>query len=137
MKSPIAKGNKITMKKDDSTLLSVLHLPPQSSFLPVDSPSSDYKLFHHAKIKSNLAVLNVNIPNIKLLNNLEIYEWRKQTDFPIVKTFFVNVKKKTHTIGDKVELEVFTEHCPLKLNRIYEMSTSQTFFIIKEALIGF
>ena len=70
MKSPLIKVNKIASKKEDSTIISVLNLPPQSYLLPVDSPSSDYKLFHHAKIKSNLAVLNATIPNVKLLGNL-------------------------------------------------------------------
>lgn len=37
----------------------------------------------------------------------------------------------------RIELIVFNEHCPIKMNRIYEMTMAQTLYMLKEAMIGF
>ena len=95
-------NNPKTQKKECPPTLSILNLPPKSCLLSMCSPTNDYKLYYHTKNKANLAVFNVNIPKTKLFGNLEIYEWRKQTEFPIIKTSFVSVKKQTNTIDEKV-----------------------------------
>ena len=59
------------------------------------SPSTDFRLYHYGKKKLNLAVFATTVPQTKLFHNLELYEWRRQTDFPIVKTRYVSIKSKT------------------------------------------
>lgn len=83
------------------------------------SPSREYKLYHYTKRKLNFAVYNIEIINPKLFTNLETYEWRKQTDFPIVKTRYISLKQQSNNPNQRVEVEVFNEHCPLRLNHIY------------------
>ena len=82
------------VKREKPLTLSVLNLPSKSVLMEMLSPSSDFKLYHHAKKKINFAVYTVNVPKPKLFSNLEIYEWRNQTDFPIVKTHYISVRNQ-------------------------------------------
>ena len=91
-----------TMKKDSPLTLSVLSLPPKTQLLSMPSPSTEYKLYHHVKRKINLSAFSTVLPKAKLFSNLELYEWRKQTDFPIVKTRYISVKNQASNYSDKV-----------------------------------
>ena len=81
-------------KREKPLTLSVLNLPTKSALMEMLSPCSDFKLYHHVKKKINFAVYTVNVPKPKLFSNLEIYEWRNQTDFPIVKTHYISVRNQ-------------------------------------------
>ena len=51
-----------TAKKENSLSLEVLNLPSKSQLLWMASPSLEYRLYHHAKKKFNLAVFSTSIP---------------------------------------------------------------------------
>ena len=84
-----------------------------------------------------MAAYKTTIHKSKLLPNLETYEWRSQTDFPIVKTVFVTVKENDCSTTQTVEITAFNEHCPLKLTQIYDMPIGQMLYMLKETMLGF
>ena len=51
-------------------------------------------MVYFCRKKVNLAVVGAEIPKLKLLTNLEAYEWRNQTEFPIVKIRYVRIKEE-------------------------------------------
>lgn len=58
------------VRKEKPLTLSVLNLPAKSALMEMLSPSSDFKLYHQAKKKLNLAVYTVALPKLKLFSNL-------------------------------------------------------------------
>ncbi len=84
--------------------LAVLNIPTKNTLISMPSPSNDYHLLHHSKKKTTLAVYRIQLPKAKIFTNLEIYEWRHQTEFPIVKTRHVSVKGHTLQSQHVVEL---------------------------------
>ena len=70
------------------------------------SPSSDYHLLHQTKKKITYATYEMKIPKEKLLPYLQVCEWRYHTEFPIVKTRYVDVKDPGLGSSTHAEVEV-------------------------------
>lgn len=124
-------------KKGTQLPISVLNLPPRNQLISAPSPSSEYELYHVAGKKMCIEASITTVPKAKLFSNLEIYEWRNQTEFPIAKTRFITIQPNYLQSTNSIELTVYNEHCPLKLNRMYEMTLAQTLYMLKESVIGF
>ena len=124
-------------QKNNLLSISVLKLPSKDTLISIPSQCSDYNLVHYSDKKVNLAVYKLQIPKSKLLTNLETYQWRLHTEFPIVKTKFISVKNQSSNSASMIDLEAYIEHCPLRLNLIYEITLGQALFLLKECMVGF
>jgi hypothetical protein len=124
-------------RKAQNLPISVLNLPPKSAFTELPSPHPDYSLCCVEGRKMLLQKYRVLVQKTKLFATLEIYEWRSQTEFPIPKTKFVSIQPSHMQTQNIVELMVYIEHCPLKLNKIHDMNINQSLYMLKEAILGF
>ena len=129
-KTKIIKNNKI-----ESSILD----PPQPGILiSIPSSSKDQNLFLHSRKKITLMAEESCIPSLTLSSQLEIYKWRNQTEFPIVKTHFIKIKDETgHEENNNTKLDIYTEHCPIRLSHIYEIALGQCLYLLKECIVGF
>jgi hypothetical protein len=82
--------------------ISVLNLPPKNLLISAPSPSCDYELYHEGSKKMCIEAYRTSVPKARLFSNLEIYEWRNQTEFPMVKTKYISIQpnhmQSTHNI---------------------------------------
>lgn len=129
--------HKKVQTKNNPFTLEVLNHPCKSSVANLSSSRRGENFFYHPKKKCNFAVFQALIPKSKLLTNLETYEWRYLTDFPIVRTGFVSVKTSNASSPQIIQLEVLIEHCPLRLSNISRLSVGKALFLLKECTVGF
>ena len=117
--------------------IAVLNVPARSTLVTVPSQSAEYQLLYHSKKKMTMAVYKIQLPRAKLFANLEIYEWRHQTEFPIVKTRHIAVHVDPQQPSHLVTLEVYNEYCPIKLTQILKLNLGQSLYFLKECIVGF
>ena len=129
-KTKIIKNNKITS--------SILDPPQPGTLISILSGSMNQTLLFHSRKKITVVVEESCIPSLTLPPQMEIYKWRNQTEFPIVKTHFIKIKDETgHEENNNTKLDIYTEHCPIRLSHIYEIALGQCLYLLKECIVGF
>ena len=78
-------------------------------------------------------------PHLPLNKEFDIYNYRRAQDHALVSTYSVNNLRETspHLCGHRDILQVMTEHIPVRVHQLRQLSLPESVYLLSESIRGF
>ena len=102
-----------------------------------DHRSHNYDVYHDGRGTYAEKHIVPNNPKVDHDDEMEIYNYRHDTDKPIVRVYDAEYTKAHSMCKAEPSIEVFTEYIPYRLSDTRNLNNGQALYVLSEALAGF